>query len=73
MLDTLDSCLYGSKSPLNFFTKRWQMKVSRHPVSHNDKKHLMSLSGISLIKLKNGKLENYEILHGNGETTEFVL
>jgi hypothetical protein len=69
----LDSWFYGSKSPLNFFTKRWQMKVSRHPVAHDNKKHLMSLSGISLIKLENGKLESYQILHANGEITDFVL
>jgi len=73
VLDTLDTWLYGSKSPLNFFTKRWQMKVSRHPVTHNDKKHLMSLSGISLIKLNQGKLQTYQILHGNGEITDFEL
>ena len=73
VLDTLDTWFYGAKSPLNFFTKRWQMKVSRHPVTHNDKKHLMSLSGISLIKLDQGKLSSYQILHGNGEITDFEL
>jgi hypothetical protein len=33
----------------------------------------MSLSGISLIKLDQGKLASYQILHGNGEITDFEL
>lgn len=72
-LNKIDSVLYGRFSPLNFFTKRWQMKVAKHTLVHNQNQHLISKSGISLIVLADHKLVSYQILHGNGQLSEFDL
>ncbi len=72
-LNVMDSWFYGPKSPLNFFTKRWRMKVTKHDTSHKKGEHLVSHSGISLVSLNNGQLEKYRILHGQGVVTEFSL
>ena len=72
-LDKLDSFFYGRYSPLNFFTKRWQMKVEKHATLADHPRHLVSQSGISIIELADQKLARYVILHGNGEITEFDL
>ncbi|MBQ4850052.1 metallophosphatase [Pseudoalteromonas sp. MMG012] len=74
-LDKLDSIFYGPWSPLNFFTKRWQMEVNKHPLQEGDQKqpYLVSHSAISLITLDQGKLAQYELLHGDGSKSKFCL
>lgn len=71
-LNTLDSILYHPSSPLNFFTKRWQMKVHKHRHKQSAK-HLVSDSAISLVCLDNERLTHYQLLHGDGNITEFDL
>ena len=71
-LNTLDSILYHPSSPLNFFTKRWQMKVHKHRHKESTK-HLVSDSAISLVHLENERLTRYQLLHGDGNITEFDL
>lgn len=71
-LNTLDSILYHPSSPLNFFTKRWQMKVHKHRHKQSTK-HLVSDSAISLVCLDNERLTHYQLLHGDGNITEFDL
>ena len=71
-LNTLDSILYHPSSPLNFFTKRWQMKVHKHRHKESSK-HLVSDSAISLVHLENERLTKYQLLHGDGNITEFDL
>lgn len=71
-LNTLDSILYHPSSPLNFFTKRWQMKVHKHRHKESQK-HLVSDSAISLVHLENERLTQYQLLHGDGNITEFDL
>lgn len=73
VLDKLDSILYGPKSPLNFFTKRWHMEVDKHQTLGEGQKYLVSDSAISLITLDNGDLARYQLIHGDGHTTEFDL
>jgi len=73
VLDKLDSILYGPKSPLNFFTKRWHMEVDKHQTVGEGQKYLVSDSAISLITLKQGDLSQYQLIHGDGHTTEFDL
>ncbi|KTF18956.1 alkaline phosphatase D family protein [Pseudoalteromonas sp. 10-33] len=73
ILDKLDSILYGPKSPLNFFTKRWHMEVDKHQTVGEGQKYLVSDSAISLITLKQGDLSQYQLIHGDGHTTEFDL
>ncbi|TMP40529.1 metallophosphatase [Pseudoalteromonas citrea] len=74
-LDKLDSIFYGPWSPLNFFTKRWQMEVNKHPLEGVTSKqpYLVSNSAISLISLEQGKLAQYELWHGDGSISEFSL
>ncbi|MBB1301370.1 MULTISPECIES: metallophosphatase [Pseudoalteromonas] len=73
VLDKLDSILYAPKSPLNFFTKRWQMEVDKHQTIGEGQKYLVSDSAISLIELQQGKLARYQLLHPDNRTTEFDL
>ncbi len=73
VLDKLDSILYGPKSPLNFFTKRWHMEVDKHQTKGEGQKYLVSDSAISLITLEQGDLARYQLIHGDGHTTEFDL
>ena len=73
ILDKLDSILYGPKSPLNFFTKRWHMEVDKHQTVGEGQKYLVSDSAISLITLEQGNLARYQLIHGDGHLTEFDL
>lgn len=73
ILDKLDSILYGPKSPLNFFTKRWHMEVDKHQTIGEGQKYLVSDSAISLIALEQGNLARYQLIHGEGHLTEFDL
>jgi len=73
VLDKLDSILYAPKSPLNFFTKRWQMEVDKHQTTGDGQKYLVSDSAISLITLDKGNLTRYQLIHGEGHVTEFDL
>jgi hypothetical protein len=73
VLDKLDSILYGPKSPLNFFTKRWHMEVDKHQTKGEGQKYLVSDSAISLITLEQGNLARYQLIHGDGHLTEFDL
>ncbi|MET6758326.1 metallophosphatase [Pseudoalteromonas sp. NCIMB_1079] len=73
ILDKLDSILYGPKSPLNFFTKRWHMEVDKHQTKGEGQKYLVSDSAISLITLEQGNLARYQLIHGDGHLTEFDL
>jgi len=73
VLDKLDSILYGPKSPLNFFTKRWHMEVDKHQTKGKGQKYLVSDSAISLVTLEAGNLARYQLIHGDGHTTEFDL
>ncbi|TMN86699.1 metallophosphatase [Pseudoalteromonas phenolica] len=73
--DHLDSFLYARWSPLNFFTKRWQMKVTKHLCrsEHLRSPYLLSHAAISLIKLENNKLAGYYLLHADGTKSDFEL
>lgn len=73
VLDKLDSWLYAPYSPLNLFTKRWKMNVGKHETEQYPGKYLISDSSISLVTLREGKLEKYQLLHGNGRWSSFNL
>ncbi|MEM7149771.1 MAG: hypothetical protein AAF459_08155, partial [Pseudomonadota bacterium] len=57
----------------NFFTKRWHMEVDKHQTKGKGQKYLVSDSAISLVTLKGGNLDRYQLIHGDGHTTEFDL
>ncbi|MBE0356439.1 hypothetical protein PPHE_a1380 [Pseudoalteromonas phenolica O-BC30] len=73
--DHLDSFLYARWSPLNFFTKRWQMKVTKHLCRSEQLRspYLLSHASISLIELKDNKLSGYYLLHSDGTKSDFEL
>ena len=73
--DHLDSFLYARWSPLNFLTKRWQMKVTKHLCrsEHMRSPYLLSHAAISLIELENKKLAGYYLLHADGTKSDFEL
>ncbi|MCF2861375.1 metallophosphatase [Pseudoalteromonas sp. Cnat2-41] len=73
VLDKLDSILYSPRSPLNLFTKRWQMKVDKHDTTSGPQKHLVSHAAISLVELEHGKLCRYRLLHSDNSVTEYEL
>ena len=73
VLDKLDSILYAPKSPLNCFTKRWQMEVDKHKTKGEGQKYLVSDAAISLIELDSGLLKRYELIHADNRITEFDL
>ncbi|MEO2280767.1 alkaline phosphatase D family protein [Pseudoalteromonas sp. YIC-468] len=72
-LDKLDSILYSPRSPLNLFTKRWQMKVDKHDTTSGPQKHLVSHAAISLVELEQGNLSRYRLFHSDGSVTEYEL
>ena len=49
------------------------MEVDKHQTIGEGQKYLVSDSGISLITLEQGDLARYQLIHGDGHTTEFDL
>ncbi|MCG7549996.1 metallophosphatase [Pseudoalteromonas sp. Of7M-16] len=73
ILEKLDIALFSTWSPFNIFTKRWQLAVSKHKSDYGNGRYLVSDSAISLVRMEEGKLKNYTLLHGTGEVTQFEL
>lgn len=73
VLDYLNRYLYAQYSPLNFFTKRRDMKVSyRRPINHG-KRLLVEKSGLGYLQLNEDSSPKQIIdLHNDGSCTEFV-
>ncbi|MGV2989404.1 alkaline phosphatase family protein [Vibrio sp. E150_011] len=68
----LDAWLYTPRSPLNWFTKRKQLKIfKRHP-SPPASNHLVNRSGIGRLKLdSDGKPSEICVIHSDGTETHF--
>ena len=47
------------------------MEVDKHQTKGKGQKYLVSDSAISLVTLKGGNLDRYQLIHGDGHTTEF--
>ncbi|CCQ12173.1 hypothetical protein PALB_30740 [Pseudoalteromonas luteoviolacea B = ATCC 29581] len=74
LLDKLDTWLYSPLSPLNLFTKRWKMSVDKHSLTDSQSNQfLISSSSISLVTMREGRLEKYELIHGSGQISRFDL
>ncbi|WP_337841264.1 alkaline phosphatase D family protein [Rheinheimera sp.] len=78
LLQWLDRCnrwLYASRSPLNWLTKRRQMKVTHHkPVGATAGQRLVNSAGIGLVQLTaDGVPQRVLQLTAKGETVEFDL
>jgi len=73
ILDYMNRYLYAQYSPLNFFTKRRDMKVSyRRPINHA-KRLLIEKSGLGYLELNEDSSPKQIIdLHNDGSKTEFV-
>ena len=70
-LDLLNRVMYGSRSPLNWFTKRRRMRIkARRPTT--DDHHLHNGSGLGLVKLnEEGVPVDIQVLGANGLRTKF--
>lgn len=70
-LDRLNRVLYGSRSPLNWFTKRRRMRIkARRPTTEDH--HLHNGSGLGLVKLsETGQPVSIEVLGADGSRTDF--
>ncbi|MBY4675321.1 alkaline phosphatase D family protein [Marinobacterium arenosum] len=71
--DRINSALYSSRSPLNWFTKRRQMRIkARRPVG-NGEARLLNGNGIGLLQLdRQGRPVEVSVLQADGRQTEFV-
>lgn len=72
MFDRLNSWLYGSRSPLNLFTKRRRMKIrSRIPEGYPEQRVLNS-SGVGRVQISpEGKPQKISVLTTSGQEIEF--
>lgn len=72
LFDRLDRFLYGSRSPLNWFTKRRRMAIkSRKPTDYTPYR-LVNRSGIGQLRLNGiGEPDQVSLRHGNGAETVF--
>lgn len=72
-LDSLNRVLYGPYSPLNWFTKRRQMKVKVRKPWTNKSDTLVNLSGVGDIRLTDEQhIVDVTILGANGEDVNFA-
>ncbi|MDP2562828.1 alkaline phosphatase D family protein [Psychrobium sp. 1_MG-2023] len=73
ILDKLNRWLYGSLSPLNFFTKRRAMRVKGRNLANNNKVRLSEQSGLGYLELNSdGSPKLICDLHVNGGVSEFI-
>ena len=72
LFDRLNIALFGSKSPLNLFTRRRRMKLkSRRPDSDEDRR-LHNASGVGLVRLdRDGRPIEISVLQADGDTVTF--
>lgn len=72
-LDRLNRMLYGSRSPLNWFTKRRRMRIkARQPAEEN--RHLHNASGLGLLCLNPaGEPTGIEVLGADGKRVIFPV
>ena len=70
-LDRINRMMYGSRSPLNWFTKRRHMRIkARRPTAEPN--HLHNGSGLGLVRLgAEGQPLSIEVLGANGSRTAF--
>lgn len=75
VFDRLDRWLYSPRSPLNWFTKRRNMKVTPHkPANASPGERLVNAAGIGLVELSTeGTPVRVAQLCSNGEDVEFVM
>jgi len=72
-LDTVNRWLYGSYSPLNFFTKRRSMRVKSRNALGYGKRRLIERSGLGQLTLNSdGSPRLICDLHNDGTVTEFI-
>ena len=72
-LDHVNRWLYGSYSPLNFFTKRRSMRVKGRDVVGAGQRRLIAKSGLGYLELNSdGSPRLICDLHNDGTKTEFV-
>lgn len=75
ILDTANRWLYASRSPLNWFTKRRQMKIIHHkPIGETKGRRLVNAAGIGLLELTaEGVPNKIQQLCADGDTVSFEL
>jgi len=73
-LEQLNSFLYATYSPLNWFTKRRSMKIRERKPSIKTEMSLYNQSGVGLLKLSqnNQKIETFVIQADTGGLVEFM-
>ncbi|USD66161.1 alkaline phosphatase D family protein [Vibrio sp. SCSIO 43136] len=70
--DTVDTLLYSPRSPLNWFTKRKRLKISKRHPSNQSFYRLVNQSAIGELRMDaQGKPEQISILTSKGEQVDF--
>lgn len=71
--DKLNTALFGSKSPLNVFTKRRRMRIKARKLSNGSERRLFNASGVGYLRLsKEGQPEQISVWCSNGDSVDFV-
>lgn len=73
LFDRINIALFGSRSPLNWFTRRRRMKIKARKPDHDERKRLSNGSGIGLLKLDpDGKPTLIRVLQADGKNVDFI-
>lgn len=73
LFDRVNIALFGSKSPLNFFTRRRRMKLNARKPQGSDDKRLHNGSGIGLLELdRDGRPTLIRVLGADGSDVDFI-
>jgi len=73
LFDQINIALFGSKSPLNFFTRRRRMKLKARKPQGSDDKRLHNGSGIGLLELdRDGRPTLIRVLGADGSDVDFI-
>jgi len=73
LFDKLNRWLYGSRSPLNWFTKRRRMQIRARKPAGLPKQRMLNASGIGLLKLNaSGEPTQVSVLTAKGADIDFV-
>ncbi len=72
LFDRMNRWLYGSKSPLNWFTKRRRMQIRSRMPQGNDNSRVLNRSGVGQVYLnQSGEPVRINVLTADGRTVTF--
>ncbi|WP_245680710.1 alkaline phosphatase family protein [Veronia pacifica] len=72
IFEWLDRMLFGTRSPLNIFTRRKRMRIVKRLPSNNDKQYLVNSSAVGLLMLNDdGSPKEIALLTADNSTIHF--